>query len=55
MRIKSTHPESQGEFVIINDEDFDPEKHTPFDPAPEADAPKRKGGRPARVVEGDAE
>ena len=26
LRIKSTHPESQGEFVEINAEDFDPGK-----------------------------
>jgi len=25
MQIKSSHPESQGAFVEINDEDFDPE------------------------------
>ena len=25
--IKASHPESQGEFVRINDSDFDPEKH----------------------------
>lgn len=27
MLIKSTHPESQGDFVVIEDADFNPEKH----------------------------
>ena len=27
MLIKSTHPESQGDFVVIENDDFDPEKH----------------------------
>jgi len=27
VRIKSTHPESQGAFVEVNESDFDPEKH----------------------------
>ena len=31
MKIKSTHPPSQGEFVVINDEDFDPARHEPYD------------------------
>lgn len=26
IKIKSTHPESQGEFVLIEEADFDPEK-----------------------------
>ena len=29
-RIKSTHPESQGPFVLINPQDFDPSKHELF-------------------------
>ena len=27
MLIKSTHPESQGDFVVIEDADFNPDKH----------------------------
>lgn len=60
MKIKSTDQETQGEFVVINDEDFDPEKHTPFDTAPEPkpvmgleDTPKRRG-RPPVKTEPDA-
>ncbi len=26
LKIKSTHPPSQGDFVVINEVDFDPEK-----------------------------
>jgi hypothetical protein len=34
LRIKATDPE-QGEFVIINEADFDPEQHERFDAVPE--------------------
>jgi len=35
VKIKSTHPESQGEYVSINVGDFDLEKgHELYDPAP---------------------
>lgn len=27
IKIKSTHKESQGEFVLIDEENFDPKKH----------------------------
>lgn len=30
MKIKSTHPESQGPFVIIEDDDFNAEIHVPY-------------------------
>ena len=30
MKIKSTHPETQGDFVEINDEDFNPETMTEY-------------------------
>jgi hypothetical protein len=43
MRIKSTEPEFQGEFVVINEEDFDPLTMEAFEPAEEADAPKKRG------------
>lgn len=31
IRINSTHPETQGDFVIINKDDFDADKHEMFD------------------------
>ena len=40
MLIKSTHPESQGDFVIIEDGDFDPETMEAYEP--EGDKPKGK-------------
>jgi len=43
MKIKSTHPESQGPFVLIDDADFDPATMEAFDVAEEADAPKKRG------------
>jgi len=35
MKIKSTHPESQGDYVEINDEDFNPEIHQKYDVMPD--------------------
>lgn len=32
VKIKSTHPKSQGEFVEINESDYDEKKHTLFVP-----------------------
>lgn len=34
IRIKSSHPESQGEFVEINESDFDAGKHERHVPPP---------------------
>lgn len=34
IRIKSTHPASQGDFVEINETDYDPSKHELFDETP---------------------
>lgn len=42
MKIKSKHPESQGEFVIINDEDFDPKTMTEYVEKPKEQPVKRK-------------
>ncbi len=42
MKIKSTHPESQGDFVIIDDEDFDPEKHEKYEQEEEKPRKGRK-------------
>lgn len=39
IKIKSTHPESQGAFVNIEEENFDPSVHELFEPvAADADA-----------------
>ena len=51
MKIKSTHPASQGPFVLINDEDFDPACHQLFVEGTaqenvQGDAPKRRGRPP---------
>ena len=32
LRIKSTHPESQGAYVLIDEADFDPAVHTLYRP-----------------------
>lgn len=46
MKVKPWH-ESQGEYVLINVEDFDPEKHKPLDDvAAESEPPKRRGRPP---------
>lgn len=55
IKIKSTHVESQGDFVLIEEEAFDPAKgHEMFVPAasdaPEGNAPKPRG-RPAKASE----
>lgn len=39
-RIKSQHPESQGPFVVIEADDFDPEKHEEYFTDDEAEAKK---------------
>lgn len=60
LKIKSSHP-SQGDFVVINEEDFDASKHVKYgesgkqseapDTEPEAEAPKR--GRPSKYGSND--
>lgn len=44
LKIKSTHPETQGEFVIIDADQFDPDVHELWLPnaAPAPDAPAAK-------------
>ena len=49
-RIKSTHPETQGEFIVIEVEDFDPETMEYFEAS---DAPKRGRGRPPKATAED--
>ena len=43
MKIKSTHPESQGEFVIIEDSDFDEKTHVPY---VDQEEPAKRGRKP---------
>ena len=52
LKIKSTHPESQGAFVVINEEDFDPEIHELFEDDDEdaADPPSRNTKRVRAIV-----
>lgn len=45
VRIRSTHPESQGDFVEINESDYDPEMHTLI----EGEKTKRGPGRPKKT------
>lgn len=40
VKIKSTHPETQGEYVVINAESFNHEKHELFDPPKKKEKPK---------------
>jgi hypothetical protein len=42
VQIKSSDPESQGPFVVINEEDFDAEKHELLVDGEAAPAPKAK-------------
>lgn len=55
VRIKSTHPESQGDFVEINSEDFDSSKHDLFDapppPPPEIVPPPPEPAKPDLLAE----
>lgn len=51
VRIVSTHPESQGPFVEINEEDFDKAVHTPYVDPLDHDGNGKKGGSRA---EGDS-
>jgi hypothetical protein len=42
IKIKSTHPETQGPFVVIDAADFDPAKHTAYtEPKPKKDEAKK--------------
>lgn len=46
MKIKSTHPESQGDFVIIEDSYFDEKIHIPY-------AERAKRGPKPKTVEAE--
>lgn len=52
MKIKSTHPESQGPFVVINDEDFDPKTMTEYSEQAQA-APQAEQKPTKKSVKGD--
>ena len=43
MKIKSTHPESQGDYVEIDDENFDPATMTEY---VDGDEPVKRGRKP---------
>lgn len=44
--------ESQGEYVVINESDFDPAVHEKFDEAEEDSAePKKRGRKPKQVTD----
>lgn len=47
VRIKPSH-ESQGDFVVINESDFDESVHELFDHAAEPGEEKPRRGRPAK-------
>lgn len=42
LKIKSSNPETQGDFVIINAEDFDPQNQVLFETQPDSVAEKPK-------------
>lgn len=49
-KINSTHPESQGPYVLIEDADFDPAIHTEYSeeaPSPKEPPPKKTGKQAA--------
>lgn len=49
MKIKSTHPESQGAYVEIDDDDFDPSTMTKYVEVEEKkEQSPAKRGRPAK-------
>jgi hypothetical protein len=48
VRIVSSHPETQGDFVILNEDEYDPEVHELYGEASDSDAlhvGKGPGGR----------
>lgn len=58
IKVKSTHPESQGPYVLLDEEDFDKEKHELYvevEPEGGAEPKKAKGGKSKVEPEGGAE
>ena len=46
IKIKSTHPPSQGDFVLLEEEDFDPAKGHELYEEPEAYEPEKQRAKP---------
>ena len=44
IKVKSTHPESQGPFVLLYKSDFDPAKHELYEAAPKGEEAKASAG-----------
>lgn len=51
IKIKSSHPETQGEFVIIDEKDFDEKVHEKFDGEAEEKPAKQRGARGKKAVQ----
>lgn len=51
VRILHENPAHAGEFVEINASDYDPKKHTLFEPAEGAEQPAKPTPRPRKVKE----
>lgn len=52
MKIKSTHPESQGPYVVIEEADYNPAIHKPYEEAPQPRAAvSRAAGAPKREAQ----
>jgi len=47
LRVRSTHPHTQGEYVIIDAEHYDPAVHVLYDEAPAAPEPAPQPDKPA--------
>lgn len=52
VRVVATDPASQGEFVVINAADFDPEQHQRYG---EAEPAPKRGRKPAAPADTDTE
>jgi hypothetical protein len=48
MKVKSSHPKSQGPFVVIDAADFDPKKHVEYAPE-KAEGKKAKEDAPEKA------
>jgi len=51
IKIKSAHPASQGDFVLINHTDFNPDQHEPFDDEARAALSAAAGEREPTMAE----
>lgn len=55
LKIQSTHPQSQGPFVLINATDFDPKVHKEYTEKAEKPAKADKGEKAEKPAHGAAE